>query len=172
MRLNDYRGASLRAMLMQPRSCAPCVRITAGGARVFGATGALMREAGVEAIVHSDDLAIMGLAEIAGALPKFWRAFQALKRAALGAQARCRHPRDWLMFTYVWLVRFIARACAHLLHQPQLWRGAHRIRSIRRDVVTSARHSSLRAQWYEQRASSCRVRRSSARWRSACALRP
>src|SRR6185503_12552773 len=49
----------------------------------FGATGPLLRAAGVESIVNSDDLSILGLVEIGRALPKFWRAFRALKRAAL-----------------------------------------------------------------------------------------
>ena len=43
---------------------------------LFGATGSLLRAAGVESIVRSDDLAILGLLEIAGALPKFWRAYK------------------------------------------------------------------------------------------------
>src|SRR5215212_9247901 len=62
----------------------------AGGAEFefFGATGALMREAGVESVVRSDDLAIMGLAEVGRALPRFWRAFQALKRAAVERRPR------------------------------------------------------------------------------------
>jgi len=49
----------------------------------FGATGAKMREAGVETIVKADDLAIVGLPEIARALPMFLKTFQTLKNAAL-----------------------------------------------------------------------------------------
>ena len=48
----------------------------------FGATGAQMREAGVETIVKADDLAIVGLPEIARALPMFWKTFQILKNEA------------------------------------------------------------------------------------------
>ena len=48
----------------------------------FGAAGEKMREAGVEAIVKSDDLSIVGLLEISRALPMFWSVFQKLKRAA------------------------------------------------------------------------------------------
>ena len=50
---------------------------------IFGATGPLMRAAGVESIVRSDDLSIMGLLEIGRALPKFWRAYKLLKQAAI-----------------------------------------------------------------------------------------
>ncbi len=48
----------------------------------FGATGKKMREAGVETIINSDDLSIVGLPEIARALPTFWNAFQILRREA------------------------------------------------------------------------------------------
>ncbi len=48
----------------------------------FGATGTKMREMGVETVINSDDLSIVGLPEIAHALPIFWRAFQTLKREA------------------------------------------------------------------------------------------
>ena len=37
----------------------------------FGATGPLMRAAGVDSVVRSDDLSILGLLEIGGALPNF-----------------------------------------------------------------------------------------------------
>lgn len=48
----------------------------------FGATGEKMRSAGVETIVNADELAIVGLPEIARALPMFWKTFQTLKRTA------------------------------------------------------------------------------------------
>src|SRR4051794_5254166 len=73
--------AHAAALLRALRSSAPEVEF-----EFFGATGALMREAGVESVVRSDDLAIMGLVEVARVLPKFWRAFQTLKRA--GAERR------------------------------------------------------------------------------------
>ncbi len=49
----------------------------------FGATGRQMREAGVETVIKADDLAIVGLPEIARALPMFWKVFQKLKREAI-----------------------------------------------------------------------------------------
>lgn len=48
----------------------------------FGAAGPKMRDAGVEAVVLSDGLSIVGLTEIGRALPTFLRAFQKLKDAA------------------------------------------------------------------------------------------
>ncbi len=49
----------------------------------FGATGQKMRDAGVETILNADNLAIVGLPEIARALPMFWKAFQKLKSEAV-----------------------------------------------------------------------------------------
>ena len=49
----------------------------------FGSAGVLMREAGVEPVVHADELAIMGLPEIAKALPMFLVMFRDLKKTAL-----------------------------------------------------------------------------------------
>lgn len=48
----------------------------------FGAAGPKMRDAGVEAVVQSDALSIVGLAEIGLALATFLRAFRKLKSAA------------------------------------------------------------------------------------------
>lgn len=70
----DTHAAKLvRAM----REAAPETRF-----EFFGAAGHRLREAGVEAVVDSDGLSVVGLAEIARALPMFRRAFQALKSAA------------------------------------------------------------------------------------------
>lgn len=49
----------------------------------FGSAGVKMREAGVEPVVMADDLAIMGIPEIAWAMSVFVRAFRKLKRTAI-----------------------------------------------------------------------------------------
>lgn len=49
----------------------------------FGSAGVRMREAGVDPVVRADDLAIVGVAEIARALPMFIRVSKNLKKAAL-----------------------------------------------------------------------------------------
>ncbi len=48
----------------------------------FGSTGSKMRDAGVETIIEADQLAIMGLPEVAKALPMFWRVFKTLLKEA------------------------------------------------------------------------------------------
>src|SRR5690554_1923303 len=50
--------------------------------RFFGAAGPKMREAGVEAIAKSEEMAIVGLLEIAVALPNFWKIYRNLIKAA------------------------------------------------------------------------------------------
>src|SRR5690606_39689329 len=49
---------------------------------LFGAAGPRMREAGVEAVVTADELSVVGILEIAGALPMFLGAYRRLVRAA------------------------------------------------------------------------------------------
>ena len=49
----------------------------------FGTTSYKLRDAGVETIVNADDLSIVGLPEIARALPMFLKTFQTLKQTAI-----------------------------------------------------------------------------------------
>lgn len=58
------------------------IRELAPAAEFFGAAGPRMREAGVEPVVVSDELSVVGLAEIGRALPVFMRAMRDLRSAA------------------------------------------------------------------------------------------
>ncbi len=123
------------------------------GFEFFGATGALMREAGVESVVRSDDLAIMGLAEVGRALPKFWRAFQALKRAAAERRPRAVVLVDWPDFN-LRLARALHRRGLRVIYyiSPQLWAWrSYRVRSIRRDVDLLLAILPFEPGWYEGR---------------------
>src|SRR4030095_13954567 len=64
----------------------------------FGATGAQMRAAGVESIVDTDTLSIMGLWEVGSVLPKFLRAFRDLKQAATARRPDAVILIDWPEF--------------------------------------------------------------------------
>lgn len=102
----------------------------------FGATGPLLRAAGVESIVRSDDLAILGLLEIAGALPKFWRAYKSLKQAAIARKPDAVILVDWPDFNLK-LARALHRRGLKVIYyiSPQLWAWrSYRTRNIRRDV--------------------------------------
>ena len=119
----------------------------------FGATGALMREAGVESVVRSDDLAIMGLAEVGRALPRFWRAFRALKRAAAERRPRAVVLVDWPDFN-LRLARALHRRGLRVVYyiSPQLWAWrAYRVRSVRRDVDLLLAILPFEPAWYEER---------------------
>jgi lipid-A-disaccharide synthase len=119
----------------------------------FGATGPVLRAAGVDAIVRNDDLAILGLLEIGGALPKFWRAYKLLKQAALERQPDVVVLVDWPDFNL---------RLAHALHRrgfkviyyisPQLWAWrSWRARSIERDVDLLLSILPFEKDWYAER---------------------
>lgn len=57
-------------------------RRLAPGVRFFGATGEALESAGVERIVATGELAVMGLVEVARHLPAAWRALRRLEREA------------------------------------------------------------------------------------------
>ena len=50
--------------------------------RFFGCAGPKMRAAGVEAVIRTEDLAVVGLIEVVEHLPRIWRRFQELVAAA------------------------------------------------------------------------------------------
>ncbi|HEX8294555.1 MAG TPA: hypothetical protein VF570_22560, partial [Pyrinomonadaceae bacterium] len=61
----------------------------------FGSAGAAMAGEGVEPVVREEDLAITGLVEIGRALPRFWGAYRALKKAALERRPDAVVLVDW-----------------------------------------------------------------------------
>lgn len=119
----------------------------------FGATGPLMRAAGVDSIVASDDLAILGLLEIGRALPKFWRAFKLLKQAALERQPDAVILVDWPDFNLK-LARALHRRGLKVIYyiSPQLWAWrSYRARSIDRDVDLLLSILPFEQDWYADR---------------------
>lgn len=123
------------------------------GLEFFGATGPLMRAAGVESVVQSDQLAILGLVEIGAALPKFWRAYRALKQAALERKADAVILVDWPDFNLK-LARALHRHGLEIIYyiSPQLWawRG-YRARSIERNVDLLLSILPFEKDWYADR---------------------
>ena len=88
----------------------------------FGSAGIRMREAGVEPIVKADDLAIMGVPEIARAFPKFLRAFRSLKNAALSKRPDVVVLTDFPEFNLK-LAKSLKRSGFKIIYyiSPQLW---------------------------------------------------
>src|SRR5437764_8732052 len=103
---------------------------------LFGATGPLMREAGVETIVDSDELAIMGIVEVSRVLPKFIRAFRKLRSAATERSPDAVVLVDWPEFN-LRLASALHRQGFKVIYyiSPQLWAWRpRRIGKIQRDV--------------------------------------
>jgi lipid-A-disaccharide synthase len=52
------------------------------GCEFFGCAGPHLREAGVRPVIRSEDLSVVGIIEVVGHLPRIWRRFHELVRAA------------------------------------------------------------------------------------------
>src|SRR5437879_4946269 len=119
----------------------------------FGATGAQMRAAGVDSVVRSDALSILGLWEIARALPRFWHAFRELKRAARERKPDAVILIDWPDFN-LRLARWLHRKGFRVVYyvSPQLWAWrSHRARAVRRDVDLVLSILPFEIDWYAAR---------------------
>lgn len=119
----------------------------------FGATGPLMRTAGVESVVQSDELSILGLLEIGRALPRFWQAYSALKTAAIARRPDAVILVDWPDFNFR-LARALHRRGLKVIYyiSPQLWAWrSHRLRSVKRDVDLLLTILPFERTWYESR---------------------
>ncbi|HEX6186194.1 MAG TPA: lipid-A-disaccharide synthase [Pyrinomonadaceae bacterium] len=161
--MSEQRDESFRLMVVageesgdaHAASLVGALRERAPGARFefFGATGARMREAGVESVVRDEDLAITGLAEIARALPRFWAAYSALKRAALERRPDAVVLVDWPDFNLA-LARALRRQGLRVVYyiSPQLWAWrSHRVRQVRRDVDLLLAILPFEREWYAAR---------------------
>ncbi len=129
------------------------IKKTSPETKFFGATGPRMRAAGVDTIVRTDDLSILGLLEIGSALPKFLRAYKELKISAAARKSDAVILVDWPDFNL---------RLAHALHRrgikviyyisPQLWAWrSYRVQSIRRDVDLLLTILPFEKQWYADR---------------------
>lgn len=128
-------------------------RAPEAGFEFFGSTGARMREAGVESVLREDDLAITGLLEIARALPRFWSAYQSLKRAALARRPDAVVLVDWPDFNLA-LARALHRRGLRVIYyiSPQLWAWrSHRVWQVRRDVDLMLTILPFEREWYASR---------------------
>ena len=118
----------------------------------FGSAGPLMREAGVEAIVEADGLAIVGLLEIGRALPMFLRTFKALKNAADRRRPDVAVLVDFPDFNLK-LAKALKRRGVKVVYyiSPQLWAWRkYRIRTIRRSVDLLISILPFEKEWYQK----------------------
>jgi lipid-A-disaccharide synthase len=119
---------------------------------LFGATGPLLRSAGVDSVVNSDDLAILGLVEVGRALPRFWNAYKKLKQAALERKPDVVILVDWPEFNLK-LARALHRRGLKVIYyiSPQLWAWRpHRAKIIARHVDLLLSILPFERDWYAQ----------------------
>jgi lipid-A-disaccharide synthase len=119
----------------------------------FGATGPLMRDAGVETVVNSDDLAIMGIVEVGRVLQKFINAFRKLKAAAIQRSPDAVILVDWPEFN-LRLASALHRRGLKVIYyiSPQMWAWRpRRVRNVQRDVDLLLSILPFEAEWYRAR---------------------
>ncbi len=119
----------------------------------FGATGPAMRAAGVETIVNSDDLAIMGIVEVGRVFRKFLRAFRQLKHTALDRSPDAVILVDWPEFN-LRLAKALHRRGLRTIYyiSPQVWAWrSYRVRQIRRDVDLLLSILPFESEWFDGR---------------------
>ena len=105
-------------------------------AELFGMGGPRMAAAGVEIVVRSEDMAVMGFTEVVRYLPRIYREFRKLKRAI-----RARRPTVAVLIDFPEIHFRLAKEL-HCLGipviyfvSPQLWAWKqHRIRLVRKFV--------------------------------------
>ncbi len=116
----------------------------------FGSAGARMRAAGVEAVVKADDLSIMGLPEIAKALPIFLKAYRDLKSGAIDRKADAVILVDFPEFNLK-LAKALKRKGLKVIYyiSPQLWGWRqYRRRTIRNHVDLLLTILPFEKDWY------------------------
>ena len=141
----DAHGASLVRALRETASQT--------NLEFFGATGAQMRAAGVDSIVDTDALSILGLWEVGTALPKFLRAFRDLKIAASERRPDAVVLIDWPEFN-LRLARWLHRRGTRVIYyvSPQVWAWrSYRARNIIRDVDLLLSILPFEKDWYAAR---------------------
>ncbi len=143
----EHYGALLAAELR--RQLAP-----AGlSAQFFGMGGPRMEAAGVDRIVRSEDMAVMGFTEVLLHLPRIYREFRKLKRAI-----RARHPALAILIDFPEIHLRLAREFHRLgipviyFVSPQLWAWKqHRIRLVRKYVRRMLVIFPFEQPWYRER---------------------
>ena len=120
--------------------------------KFFGSAGQKMRAAGIEAIVEADELAIVGVAEIATALPIFLRAARKLREAATE-----RRPDAVVLVDFPEFNLRMAKSLKKLgftvvyYISPQLWAWRkYRVKTVRKYVDLMLTILPFEKEWYKQ----------------------
>ncbi len=116
----------------------------------FGAAGPAMREAGVEAVVESDGLSVVGIPEIARAIGTFLRAFRELRSAAIARKPDVAVLIDFPDFNLK-LAKSLKKNGIRVVYyiSPQLWAWRkYRRRTIRDKVDLLLTVLPFEKDWY------------------------
>ena len=118
----------------------------------FGSAGPKMRDEGVEATVQSDELAVVGLLEIASALPTFISSFRKLTKAA-----QARKPDVVILVDFpdfnLRLARSLKKMGLTIVYyiSPQLWAWRkHRVAIIQKYVDLVLTILPFEKEWYRR----------------------
>ena len=116
----------------------------------FGATGPLMRAAGVETTVNSDDLAIMGIVEVGRVFPRFIKAFRKLRDAAVQKSPDAVILVDWPEFNLRLAASLHRRGLKVIYYiSPQLWAWRPgRVGKIKENVDLLLSILPFEVEWY------------------------
>ncbi len=118
----------------------------------FGAVSHHLREAGVESIVNADDFSIVGLPEIARALPMFWTAFQMLKKEAVKRKPDAVILVDFPDFNLK-LAKSLKKEGLKIIYyiSPQLWAWRkYRVKIIAKYVDLLLTILPFEKDWYQK----------------------
>lgn len=127
------------------RELAPAVRF-----EFYGAVSHKLREAGVEEIVNADDFSIVGLPEIAKALPMFWKDFQKLRQSAIDRKPDAIILVDFPDFNLK-LAKSLKKRGLKIIYyiSPQLWAWRkYRVSTIRKYVDLMLTILPFEKSWY------------------------
>jgi lipid-A-disaccharide synthase len=118
----------------------------------FGAAGKKMRDAGVEAIVKSDNLSIVGLPEIARALPMFLKVFQKLKNSATRKKPDAVILVDFPDFNLKFAKTLKKQGIKVIYYiSPQLWAWRkYRVKTIKTSVDLVLTILPFEKDWYRR----------------------
>jgi lipid-A-disaccharide synthase len=131
------------------------LRVSVGddGFEAFGAAGPMMRKAGVEAIVRSDELSVVGIPEILKAAPMFISALRELTAAASEREPDVVVLVDFPDFN-LRLARSLKKKGFRVIYyiSPQLWAWrSYRVRSIRKYVDLLITILPFEKDWYSKK---------------------
>ena len=118
----------------------------------FGAVSHRLREANVEETVNADDFSIVGLPEIARALPMFWQAFQSLKNEAVTRKPDAVILVDFPDFNLK-LAKSLKNKGLKIIYyiSPQLWAWRkYRVKTVAKYVDLLLTILPFEKDWYQK----------------------